>query len=255
MDIQWPELLAILKQILDDKVMTEEKATQPPRAEKSSLIRHDQITCARYFDAKTQDYFNIILKSKAIFSKYSLQDYFYRVEFQHRGSPHFHIFFWLKNAPQYDIDDPFYCIPFIVCEVRVYHRMPLSGVWRFIRTLNGWFENYMIQAWFRSLNRILSNSTTLKNWVLFTKHEPDYATRYYVTQSNVIKVTSYCQFKYLKKIGNFLNENINKSVNKNLRFPWQQKSVTVIPKLNIFVSADSQENIQFKKSKSIIVYP
>ena len=29
-------------------------------------------------------------------------DYFYRVEFQQRGSPHIHGLFWVKGAPQYE---------------------------------------------------------------------------------------------------------------------------------------------------------
>ena len=32
-------------------------------------------------------------------------DFFYRVEFQQRGSPHIHALFWIKDAPQYGIDD------------------------------------------------------------------------------------------------------------------------------------------------------
>ena len=29
-------------------------------------------------------------------------DFFYRVEFQQRGSPHIHALFWVKDAPQYE---------------------------------------------------------------------------------------------------------------------------------------------------------
>ena len=31
-----------------------------------------------------------------------IADYFYRVEFQQRGSPHIHGLFWVKDAPQYE---------------------------------------------------------------------------------------------------------------------------------------------------------
>ena len=31
-------------------------------------------------------------------------DFFYRVEFQQRGSPHIHGIFWIKNAPEYGKD-------------------------------------------------------------------------------------------------------------------------------------------------------
>ena len=33
-----------------------------------------------------------------------IADYFYRVEFQQRGSPHIHGLFWIKDAPQYEKD-------------------------------------------------------------------------------------------------------------------------------------------------------
>ena len=42
-----------------------------------------------------------ILKSP--FSPFGcLQNFFYRVEFQHRGSPHIHGLLWIKNAPHYE---------------------------------------------------------------------------------------------------------------------------------------------------------
>ena len=40
-----------------------------------------------------------VLKSKQI-PIGEIQDFFYRVEFQQRGSPHIHALFWVKDAPQ-----------------------------------------------------------------------------------------------------------------------------------------------------------
>lgn len=42
-----------------------------------------------------------ILQSKKFspFGKYYVVDYFKRIEFQHRGSPHAHMLPWLNNAP------------------------------------------------------------------------------------------------------------------------------------------------------------
>ncbi|VDI23725.1 Hypothetical predicted protein [Mytilus galloprovincialis] len=48
-------------------------------------------------------------------------DYFYRVEFQQRGSPHTHCLFWVENAPKFgedDIDDIITFIDkYITCEI------------------------------------------------------------------------------------------------------------------------------------------
>ena len=38
-------------------------------------------------------------KKNSPFGKYRVIDYFQRIEFQHRGSPHAHILLWLENAP------------------------------------------------------------------------------------------------------------------------------------------------------------
>lgn len=38
-------------------------------------------------------------KSYNPFGRYRVKDYFLRIEFQHRGSPHAHIILWLENDP------------------------------------------------------------------------------------------------------------------------------------------------------------
>uniref|UniRef100_A0AAR2L016 ATP-dependent DNA helicase n=1 Tax=Pygocentrus nattereri TaxID=42514 RepID=A0AAR2L016_PYGNA len=40
-------------------------------------------------------------------------DYFYRVEFQQRGSPHTHCLFWVENAPQIDKDEDHEVVAFV----------------------------------------------------------------------------------------------------------------------------------------------
>ena len=37
-------------------------------------------------------------------STFPIQYYFYRVEFQHRGSPHIHGLAWIKDTPKFDVD-------------------------------------------------------------------------------------------------------------------------------------------------------
>ena len=33
-----------------------------------------------------------------------IKDWFYRVEYQQRGSPHIHMLIWLENAPAFGVD-------------------------------------------------------------------------------------------------------------------------------------------------------
>ena len=75
-----------------------------PWTEKCKLISKDPGTCSRYFNNRVQKFFKHILKSP--YSPFGiLTNSFYRVEFQHRGSPHIHGLLWIKNAPHYEKND------------------------------------------------------------------------------------------------------------------------------------------------------
>ena len=69
-------------------------------AKKSELIRKDPVTCARNFEHMFRLFLNRVLKSKQM-PIGEIHDFFYRVEFQQRGSPHIHALFWVKGAPQF----------------------------------------------------------------------------------------------------------------------------------------------------------
>ena len=56
------------------------------------------MTCSRYFDHSVQEFLNTILKSDCE-PVGKLRDFFYRVEFLRRGSPHIHMLVWIGNAP------------------------------------------------------------------------------------------------------------------------------------------------------------
>ncbi|XP_054166272.1 uncharacterized protein LOC128963769 [Oppia nitens] len=72
----WDELLVILSKVLNNMSITLEEANNLQRDEKLSLIRP--------------------FGNKRVIESY------YRVEFQHRGSPHIHGLLWLSDAPKYD---------------------------------------------------------------------------------------------------------------------------------------------------------
>ena len=56
------------------------------------------MTCSRHFDHRVQEFLNTILKSDCEPTG-NLREFFYRVEFQQRGSPHIHMLVWIENAP------------------------------------------------------------------------------------------------------------------------------------------------------------
>lgn len=62
--------------------------------------KKDPVTCARNFEHMAQLLIHDVLKS-SVMPIGEIADYFYRVEFQQRGSPHIHGLFWVKEAPEY----------------------------------------------------------------------------------------------------------------------------------------------------------
>ena len=71
--------------------------------DKCRLIQSDPVTCARHFDYQVNQFRNNFLLSKtAPLGK--IADWFYRVEYQQRGSPHIHMLIWLENAPTFGVD-------------------------------------------------------------------------------------------------------------------------------------------------------
>lgn len=58
------------------------------------------MTCSRYFHHRFQVLMQKILKS-SLNPLGKIVDFFFRVEFQQRGSPHIHMLLWIENAPIY----------------------------------------------------------------------------------------------------------------------------------------------------------
>ena len=86
---------------------------------KSRLIQSDPVTCARHFDYQINQFIqNFLLSTAAPLGK--IADWFYRVEYQQRGSPHIHMLIWLENAPtfgeDFDCDVVSFIDKIITCE-------------------------------------------------------------------------------------------------------------------------------------------
>lgn len=98
-ETKWNHLLKILSQVVDNKVLSDDEVSQLTWPQKCRLIQSDPITCARHFDFSVQKFLNKFLLTKAN-PLFEITDYFYRVEYQQRGSPHIHMLLWCKNAPK-----------------------------------------------------------------------------------------------------------------------------------------------------------
>ena len=97
-DTRWTDLLKMLAKLNDGTEYSETELEKLTWQEKTKLVQKDPVTCSRYFDHRVQEFLNTILKSSSE-PVGKLLDYFYRVEFQQRGSPHIHMLVWVENAP------------------------------------------------------------------------------------------------------------------------------------------------------------
>ena len=93
-DIQWPELNR-LYEIEQEMQLIDESAQNRLRNKK---LNSEPMTAAYFFNERV----NFFVK-KIIVPKFGAIEYWFRVEFQHRGSPHIHGFLWLPNRPSIDI--------------------------------------------------------------------------------------------------------------------------------------------------------
>ena len=103
-ETQWTHLLRILGKLVDNGEYSDNELENLNWEEKCRLIQSDPVTCARHFDYQFNQFLRHFLKSSAA-PLGKIADWFYRVEYQQRGSPHIHMLIWLESAPVYGCDD------------------------------------------------------------------------------------------------------------------------------------------------------
>ena len=106
-DLRWTDTLqGIARQ--QGRMLSEEQIRSMTWEEKCELLRSNPVTAARHFHHKLQSLFtDVILSDAAPLGK--ITNYFYRIEFQQRGSPHAHAILWVEEAPQPDSDTKKIC--------------------------------------------------------------------------------------------------------------------------------------------------
>lgn len=97
-ETKWKDLLKTLGKLVDKKEYSVDEINNMSWQKKCYLINSDPVTCSRYFDYKVQRFLHDILLGPAK-PLGDIKDYFYRVEFQQRGSPHIHMVAWVKDSP------------------------------------------------------------------------------------------------------------------------------------------------------------
>ncbi|CAH1106733.1 unnamed protein product [Psylliodes chrysocephalus] len=152
-DARWPELISVLGKVLYQKLYSDIEVSEMSSAARTPLIQSDPVTVVRYFDNRIRllmaemrkcDFFKSSVDSipsshsdnedsssqnntsdpvdapfankftnRPVNVVYPLVDYYYRVEFQHRGAPYIHGVLWLEGAPVSDGTNGIDCSRFI----------------------------------------------------------------------------------------------------------------------------------------------
>ena len=99
-ETRWLHLLKRLGRLVEKKDYTDDEIKNMTWQQKSDLIQKDPVTCARNFEHMymVQLFIKDVLKSN-LMPIGKIVDFFYRVEFQQRGSRHIQALFWVKDAP------------------------------------------------------------------------------------------------------------------------------------------------------------
>jgi len=110
-ETHWPEPIQAIGRQYGYK-FTEDEVAHMPWEEKASWIRKNPITTARVFQARVNAFFRDFLCGAAN-PLGKVTEYFMRIEFQQRGSPHVHCMLWIEDAPKLDTNTDDEVIAFI----------------------------------------------------------------------------------------------------------------------------------------------
>ncbi|KAI3356757.1 hypothetical protein L3Q82_003436 [Scortum barcoo] len=98
-EMRWKEVITAIKTQQGEQVNFDELDW----SSKCDILRSNPVTTMRMFDKRVEALFrDLILSPAEPIGK--VVDYFYRLEFQHRGSPHIHCLIWVEGAPVFEED-------------------------------------------------------------------------------------------------------------------------------------------------------
>nr|XP_057929967.1 uncharacterized protein LOC131129981 isoform X1 [Doryrhamphus excisus]XP_057929968.1 uncharacterized protein LOC131129981 isoform X1 [Doryrhamphus excisus]XP_057929969.1 uncharacterized protein LOC131129981 isoform X1 [Doryrhamphus excisus] len=103
-EMRWPEVTAVIKA---QQGQQEDHFSDLDWNAKCEILRSNPVTVMRMFEKRVDALLELILSPAQPIGP--VEDYFYRVEFQARGSPHIHMVVWIKDAPVIEEPDPIYC--------------------------------------------------------------------------------------------------------------------------------------------------
>ena len=107
-DMNWLDLLYVLAKRAGMDISVEDVESMSSE-QKRELLCSDPITTARHFSQRFQKFVSYLKGSSKPIGK--IVDYFWRVKFQLRGSPHVHSLWWVKDAPDLQTVEDLHAVP------------------------------------------------------------------------------------------------------------------------------------------------
>ena len=103
-DLKW---LDTIQEILSQsgQTLSDEEVNALNWEEKCEILRSNPVTAARHFQYRLDLFLKHVILGKAQ-PIGPVVHFFYRIEFQQRGSPHAHGVVWIKDAPDPETDSP-----------------------------------------------------------------------------------------------------------------------------------------------------
>ncbi|RXN36816.1 replicase helicase endonuclease [Labeo rohita] len=98
-EMRWPDVITAIKAQQGETV----NFAELDWSEKCEILRSNPVTAMRMFEKRVEALMRDLINSPAQ-PIGEVIDFFYRVEFQLRGSPHIHCLFWVKDAPEFEKD-------------------------------------------------------------------------------------------------------------------------------------------------------
>ena len=102
-DLKWPDMIQTIARQYG-VYYTDDEVAVLSFDEKSNWLKRNPVTAARHFHYRLNVFFQDFLKSIAK-PLGEIADYAIRIEFQARGSPHAHCVIWVKDAPEFGVDN------------------------------------------------------------------------------------------------------------------------------------------------------
>ena len=130
-DMNWPDLLYVLARRAGMDI-TIEDVDSLSTGQKRELLCSDPITTARHFSQRFQKFIAFLKGSSKPIGE--VVDYFWRVEFQLRGSPHVHSLWWVKDAPDLQTVEGLRAVPSFIDQY-ITTKIPSEGEDDELRTL------------------------------------------------------------------------------------------------------------------------